>query len=229
MKDTKDCTALLVCEGEDCAHFFIQVINKLGNINKIYVIDVGGIKDKTKFINVKDRSDFSQYDTIIYARDAEYPVSNISDKVHYKSVIDTIKERFKSIGLCAPDRPLELSETADKKCGYIILSGNPVLNPETKLPYSLTGTLEDLCISIAVDDEAVTDSKAAIDNINKKRNNKINDYIHKRYFHCYLAFNKNKELVGALSGQAVKIGAFDLEHSNFKPIVNFLEIVENSK
>jgi hypothetical protein len=224
-----DNKVLLACEGKDCQYFFDKLVNKLKISEHFIIVDVKGNDDKTVFTDIINRPDYSECNIILYIRDSEYAENNVSDEIHYKSVIDTIKERFDSIGLLAPDKPLCLSESFDKKSGYIILTGNPNTNPKNDMPKSLVGTLEDLCVSIAVDSEAVLDSVKTIDFINKERNNKLNSHIHKRIFQCFLALNRNKKLVGAKSGEAVERGAYNLEHINIKPIIEFLENVEKAR
>jgi hypothetical protein len=215
------CTTLLLCEGNDCKQFFIQVIEKLNkvlnySIENIYVDDVNGINDKKVFADVSARPDFNNLETIVYARDAEYPEKGeTTDIMHYQSVIESIKKRFRSIGLDAPDKPLTLMQCSEKRCGYIILSADPSAD-------NAVGTLEDLCVAMAVDREAVKDSEEAIENVNQKRNNKLIVHKHKRLFHCFLSFNEDKEVVGALTGQAVMRGALNLDNEMFRPITDFL-------
>lgn len=206
-------TVFLACEGNDCYYFFKQAFKDNPKIN---VFDVGGNEDSAKFRDIKNISDYSAYETVVYVRDSEYPGNGTTEEIHYKSVIDRIKERFESIGLTAPDKPFEISLSGDKKCGYIILTGSPD---------SLVGTLEDLCVSIAVDKEAVLDGNDAIDKINKNRNNKLNKHRHKRLFQCVMAFNGNHSIVGAKTGQAVERKAFDLNSENFKRISDFLNSI----
>jgi hypothetical protein len=210
--------------------FFIQVIEKLNtqykeNIETIFVDDIGGNDEKAKFEDITNRPDYSQFDTIVYVRDAEYPeknsngVESVTELEHYAGVIQKVKNRFQSIELTAPDKPFELADSNGRKCGYIILTENPK---------SYIGTLEDLCVAIAIDTDAVSDSKNAIENVNKTRKDssgkgKLESHKHKRLFHTFLAFNKEKDAVGALTGQAVERGALDLTHSALKPIVDFIK------
>jgi hypothetical protein len=95
------------------------------------------------------------------------------------------------------------------------------------VPGAYVGTLEDLCVSIAVDADSVEDGKNAIATINSKRNNKLRGHKHKRLFHSSLAFNGDVEVIGALTGQAVNRGAFNLEHNSFKPIAVFLKEIND--
>jgi hypothetical protein len=208
------------------------------NIENIFVEDIGGITDGAQFADITKRPDYNQFDTIVYVRDSEYPENYNEDKFkhmlidqvelnHYQGVIRRIKKRFQSIDLKAPDAPFLLSGTDGKKCGYIILTTN-VNADENGVPVAYVGTLEDLCMSIAVDTDSVEDGRSAIDLVNQMRNNKLRGHRHKRLFHSSLAFNSDVEVIGALTGQAVRRGAFDLNHDNFKPIAEFLKEINNS-
>jgi hypothetical protein len=61
----------LLCEGNDCYHFFMRVLEKLEILN-VYCFDVGGIKDKSLFSDVNKRTNYSNTKVIVYVRDAEY-------------------------------------------------------------------------------------------------------------------------------------------------------------
>lgn len=205
----------LLCEGNDCYFFFMRVAEKLGLTN-INCIDAKGINDAEFFKKVAKITNYNIAKVILYVRDAEYIESepgNSIGETHIASVIKSIQSRFESIGLSVGNNQLELTANGTKRAGYIILTDKN----------GISGTLEDLCLDIAVDTDAVDDASSTINHINEKRDGKVEKHAHKRKLHIAFALNSKDSMVGARTGEAVKFGGLDLNHDRFKPIREFLE------
>lgn len=207
----------LLCEGNDCYFFFIRVAEKLG-LSNIYCMDVRGINDSSLFKDVTTKSNYNKAKTVIYARDAEYPKGDSLDQsgeTYLESVKQSIKSRFESIGLSVGEKQHELTDNESKEAGYIILANKD----------GCSGTLEDLCLDIAVDTDAVTDAAITLDNVNDKRDGKVAKHKHKRRFHIAFALNSSEQMIGAKTGETVLYGGLDLNHERFRQIREFLEKV----
>ncbi|MDR3236933.1 MAG: hypothetical protein LBT84_00350 [Spirochaetia bacterium] len=202
----------LLCEGNDCYFFFMRVLEKLEMLN-VYCLDVKGINDRDLFRGVIKKTNYNNTKVIVYVRDAEY--ESVDGAVNYESVIKSIKSRFASIDLSVGDKPIELTYTGRKQAGYIILTNND----------GNVGTLEDLCLSIAVDNDAVDDAVSTVDYVNDKRNGKVLKHAHKRKLHIAFALNGKEKMVGAKTGEAVTNGGLNLDHDRFKSIRKFLTLI----
>jgi hypothetical protein len=127
----------LLCEGNDCFHFFKMVLAELEMTN-ICCRNVEGINDKDLFRGIPLAPDYINTKVVVYVRDSEYPKDEYQKNVgatHFNSVIQSIQSRFASIDLSVGDKPLVLYESNGKKVGYIILTDS---NGDV-------GTLEDGC------------------------------------------------------------------------------------
>jgi hypothetical protein len=209
----------LLCEGNDCFHFFRTALAELEMTN-IYCHNVKGINDKDLFRGVPLVPGYINNKVIVYVRDSESPKNERQESrdaicFHFDSVIQSIQSRFASIDLTVGDKPLVLYESNGKKVGYIILTDS---NGDV-------GTLEDLLLDIAVDTEAVDDAVSTVKWVNEKRNGKVEKDIHKRKLNIAFALNAKREMVGAKTGQAVEYRGLDLDHERFKPIREFLATV----
>jgi hypothetical protein len=204
----------LLCEGKDCYFFFMRVLERL-KMDNVYCLDVKGINDSDLFEGVNKKTNYTNAKVIVYARDAEYPDDKTDDekcKAHFASVIQSIQSRFQSIGLTVGGSPFALTTGYEKQAGYIILTDSN----------GSVGTLEDLCIAIAIDLDAVSDATNTINCVNESRNDKVRKHIHKRKLHIAFALNENDNMVGARTGDAVLNGGLNLDHIIFKPIRDFL-------
>jgi len=212
--DYSDRPIWLLCEGNDCYHFFIRVVDKL-SLGNIYCFDVRGIYDSDFFRGISAKSNYNSAKIVVYIRDSEYPATNSqkSEDEHYDSVVQSIKTRFESIELMVGDKPIELTDNGYKKAGYIILtnSGGKV------------GTLEDLVLDMVRDSDAVDDATEMLDVINEKRNGKVMSHAHKRKLHIAFALNEDDKIVGAKTGQVVEYNGVNLDDERFKDIREFLE------
>ena len=211
----------LLCEGNDCYHFFMRVILKLG-MERIYCLDVKGINDKDLFEEIPNRSNYNNSKVIIYIRDAEYPKNesaNDPSANRFDSIIQSIKSRFASISLVVGDKPLELTDNNGKQVGYIILTDSG----------GSAGTLENLCLDIAIDKDAVYDANSTLICVNNNRDYKVNKHMHKRKMNIAFALNKDEKMIGAKTGEAVTYGGLDLNHERFLLIKSFLTKINELK
>ena len=188
-------TKLLLVEGADALHFFINALEVYG-VDDVQVMDFGGIYDLTAYLKTLSLlPDYETVTTIVIARDAETnPLSAISN----------VKNSFKQVSLPIPGNPFEFTGN-NLRTAFMIFPGFDSQNPRS-------GTLEDLCLEIVKDCSTFDCVDAYIQCL--QSNGQEVKRPHKTKLHSYLS-GKN-DFVGLKIGEAAKAGAWDWEHERLK-------------
>jgi len=164
--------------------------------NDIQTFDFGGIDGLTVFIgNLMRTEGFEMVKHILVLRDAETDANK---------AVDMVQSAFRMNGLPVPAQAhIWKKETNSTETAFTLL---PACNEE---PFS--GTLEDLCWDILVDEHAGEMRTDVISFINeiKKNYGTVTVHEHKSRLHTY--FSINEAYISLKIGEAAKAGAFNWE------------------
>ena len=202
---------LILCEGRDAEEFLIAYLNyeALKSVpafsNDFQVMDFGGINDLTSFVSALQKMDgFNQVESILIIRDAERDAEN---------AINSIKTTLKNNYLSVPETTNKWSD-GSPKIGYLLF---PTCEQSI-----ISGTLEDLCLSILSEEhcaDILLDIDAFIDELKTKRNRTF-PHEFKTKLHTY--FSVTDSYVSLKIGEAARAGAFDWQNDKLSPLKNFL-------
>lgn len=201
---------LILCEGRDAEEFLISYLNSnaLSKIeffsNDIQVMDFGGNEQLPAYLNsLKMMDGFSNVKSIAIIRDAERST---------ETAITQIKSAFKNSGITCPEKPC-FWETDSIKVGFLLF---PSVD---KTP--ITGTLEDLCLSILSEDSKEILNE--IDSFIKKLQDEFNrNFPHEFKTKLHTYFSITDKYVSMKVGEASKSSAFNWEHERLNSLKNFL-------
>jgi hypothetical protein len=170
---------------------------------KAQVFDFGGIRDLTTYLEAFCLSvGFNNVKSLVVVRDAE---------TNSATAIKSIQKSFRSASLPEPAHPYEF-QPGNPKTAFAILPGTTIEgNP---LQYE-NGTLEDLCLSIALDPlhtiSCVDDFLTMANHIGCKLS-----HPHKSKLNAYLSIQN--DYVGMKIGEAAKANAWNWEHTNMNKL-----------
>lgn len=206
---------LILCEGIDEKLFFIWFLDHFkkksaldyDKYNEIQLEDIGGNEGIAKQLGVwKLVSGFDNLKTVGIIRDAEKDSAG---------ALQAIQDCFSRNGMPKPQDCFEFTES--KNGGVRTVFGIlPGTKTETKWD---AGTLEDLCLKILNDSQAL----GKIDLISEYLEKAQADFkyeikhMHKAKLHTY--FSSNTKFIGCKIGEAAKYRAFNFESDllvNFK-------------
>jgi hypothetical protein len=199
---------LILAEGEDAVYFFINLLVEL-HIEEIQVFDYGGIKDLTQFL--KNLSKLDGYDDVIsllIARDSED--SSIS-------AIQSVNTSLKALNLIEEDIQPFIIQKKAMSIGCVLFPGydeNHQLCP--------CGTLEDLCLKLFQESAVAQKTDEYLADYQNKQGASFKR-LHKNKLHGTFSFTD--KYVGLKLGEALKVGAYDIQSSYLKPfrdIINAL-------
>ena len=203
--------ALLLCEGIDEAKFLIYYIQYLikcdSSFNKIEVLDFGGVRDLTKYLQILSQQDgFEKVRTIAIIRDAEND---------WEAALQSVENSINHSGIdrkLFSDRPYYLLPMPKKDGVW------------------QNGTLENLCLDILnmnvndnfVNYSTLNYSREYIYNIEKKNNYNLSRQ-HKNLLHAY--FSATNRFVNMKIGEAARAQAFDWDSKNLSNLREFLNVL----
>lgn len=186
---------LFLVEGADAYYFFIYACQAF-NVRDIQVIDFGGITEFYPFLkNLRVLPGYEKVSSLLIARDAEKSPEN---------AVQSIKKALNKNGFAVPKKPFVFAE-GSPRVAFMVLPGLDFNNGVGSL---LSGTLEDLCLSMTKDDPIHSCVDIYV-NCLKEKGVTIK-HTHKTRLHTYLA-GKNK--AGLKIGEAARAGAWDWNHS----------------
>ena len=203
---------LILCEGADAYYFLVSFLNSgVPTPDKhlsedIQVINFGGINDLQNFLLVLRGMDgFEDVTNILIIRDAEKD---------YCAAVQSVISSLNNAGFDAPNSPMKWEKVNNIKIGYLLF---PSCNNIEE-----SGTLEDLCLNILVDDklkEKMNDINVFLDNCSKNYGEK---YPRKYKNKLYLYLNSSDKYVGLKVGEAAKVGAFNWNAKELQNLRNFI-------
>lgn len=202
---------LLLCEGRDEIVFFERYReHKLGKenraFNKIQCLNFGGINELKNFWQVLDKlPNFNIVKRIAIVRDAE---------TNWNAAVDSLNNILNE-GV--------ISRELISSYPYFLLPGK-----DTQGNWQ-NGTLEDLCLKILQDNcdgltkEYLLDHSKNFLNKAADERQRVFRRMHKNMLYTYFA--ATDKLVGQKVGEAVRVGAYNLEHEALSELKKFLTIL----
>ncbi len=209
---------VIICEGKDEYYFLISFLTYLVKNEASFqdcwnVIDFGGINDINQALeNLIKYRNYQAMKGFLIVRDAEKDVG---------AAIASLKDRIKRTWQIELEDSGAIQTAPDgMKVGFFLLPGVD----ESKR--FISGTLEDLCLSIVHDareplpaEEILAKGEIYLKHLCKKRGKEM---IHPHKNRLHLFFSSTDQFVGDKIGEAAKKGAFDFSNPRLAQLKNLI-------